>query len=96
MTHTSTNSHAVLIAEIASLREAAREAEAALADIADGPEPMNDYLAGVRCGIEDRGLQGHPYGAAETGYEMGLEWCSDIAHRALTRLRESLKGAGDA
>ena len=56
----------------------------ALQDIADGPQPIEDYKYGLRCGVEDRDLQSaSAYVAAEYGYEQGLDWCADIAARAL-------------
>ena len=75
-------------AECARLREAL---EGALKDIADGPQPIEDYMTGIRCGLEDRDLQhAGEYAAAEYGYERGpeitetlLDWCADIAQRAL-------------
>ena len=63
--------------ELATAREA-------LADIADGPGDLEAYHNGIRCGLEDRDLQnGSQYVAAEYGYDQGLDWCADIARRAL-------------
>ena len=69
--------------ELAAMREAKERAEAALKDIADGPQPIEDYKFGIRCGLEDIDLQSSAYDAAEYGYEEGLDWCADIAARAL-------------
>ena len=58
--------------------------EGALKDIADGPQPIEGYKHGIRCGLEDRDLQrSDAYTAAEYGYEKALEWCADIAIRDL-------------
>lgn len=65
MTHTSSDSHAVLISELAALREAARNAEKAL-------------------------VEANLMALAEMDVRMNR-----IIESALTRLRESLKGAGD-
>lgn len=67
------------------IREDRRELVEALREIADGPQPLSDYLNGIRCGVEDRCLQGDVYGAAEYAYEQGIEWCADIARSILTR-----------
>lgn len=59
----------------------------ALEEIAQGPEPISDYLNGIRCGVENRNLQNHVYAAAEYAYEQGLDYCSDIASAALAKHR---------
>lgn len=59
------------------------DALAILKGIQQGPEPLPDYLFGIRCGLEDRGLQDQPYEAAEYGYQQGLEYCADLAAQAL-------------
>jgi len=83
---------ALLKHELSKLKSAQPEAaptrdevlEDALKDIADGPQPIESYKQGIRCGLEDRDLQAAgEYAAAEYGYEQGLDWCADIAARAL-------------
>ena len=63
-----------------SLAVRLKEAQGKLEDIANGPQPIEDYKFGIRCGLEDRDLQtASPYVAAEYGYEKGLAWCASIA-----------------
>lgn len=38
------------------------------------PSNIDEYLNGIRCGVEDRGLQNDAYGAAEWAYQEGLEY----------------------
>lgn len=88
MTHTSTNSHAVLIAELASLREAAREAEKALHR--SGELLVAGALFGKIASSETVF-----YDEAECDGECFATDCgiaADDVAIALTRLRESLKG----
>ena len=66
----------------------------ALQDIASGPQLIEDYKYGIRCGVEDRGLQLDPYRAAEYGYEKGLDWCADIAESALKNAAPSSTAQG--
>lgn len=61
----------------------------ALEEIKDGPTPLSGYLQGIRCGIEDRCIQGDSYESAEYGYQQGLDYCADIANRALEEYRGS-------
>lgn len=63
-----------LKAENDKLREALKE-------ILKPTEP--DYYLGIRCGVEDRGLQYSSYEAAEYGYDEGKEYCQFIAQQAL-------------
>ena len=75
--------------------ERGRALEDALKDIADGPQPLEDYEMGIRCGLEDRGLQNSSqYAAAEYGYAQGLDWCADIARRALKNPPRGEQNAG--
>ena len=70
--------------ELSAARRELAEARDALKDIADGPGDLEAYHNGIRCGLEDRDLQnGSQYVAAEYGYDQGLDWCADIARRAL-------------
>lgn len=70
-------------ADLAAANAKLADAVAALETIAEGPQPISNYLHGIRCGVEDRGLQNSAYEAAEYGYERGLEYSQDIATRAL-------------
>jgi hypothetical protein len=63
----------------AALSTRLRSAEDALREIMDGPQPIADYLLGIRCGVEDRDYQNAGYDAAEYAYEEGLDYCSEIA-----------------
>ena len=70
--------------DLSAARRELAEVRDALKDIADGPRPIEDYKFGIRCGLEDRDLQtSDAYTASEYGYEQGLDWCADIAQRAL-------------
>lgn len=69
--------------DLIAAAERAERYKAALEMIAQGPEPMNDYLTGIRCGVEDRCLQNSVYASAEYGYEQGIDYCADIARQAL-------------
>jgi hypothetical protein len=79
--------------DVAHWKERAEKAEAAAAEmrealesIAIGPDPMDDYLRGIRCGIEDRDLQQYAYAAAEYGYENGVEYSAYVARQVLASI----------
>lgn len=47
---------------------------------------VGEYQTGLFCGLEDRGLNGDPYGACLHGFECGveraLEWAQGIVREA--------------
>ncbi len=70
-------------ADIVRLHSVVAELVRTLREIQKGPEPLADYLFGIRCGLEDRNLQHQPYEAAEYGYQQGLDYCADLAAQSL-------------
>ena len=86
------------IAEVAELKAKLTEAERlnavaleALKEICDGPTDLAAYHYGIRCGIEDRGLQRDPYSSCEYGYDEGLEYCAVIANTAIKEIERVKK-----
>ena len=63
----------------------------ALKEICDGPTDLAAYHYGIRCGIEDRGLQRDPYSSCEYGYDEGLEYCAVIANTAIKEIERVKK-----
>lgn len=72
--------------ETADLLSLIDELAEALREVRDGPQPLDEYLTGVRCGVEDRDLQYDPYEAAEYAYQTALEWTASVVAPLLAKL----------
>jgi hypothetical protein len=64
-------------AEIAALKARVAELEQGIGEMSD--DPGGDYYFGLRCGVEDRGINCR-YEAAEYGWQEAFEYIGSIAN----------------